>query len=151
MDPRVEWRALPLPCFLKRPSGEQRGIEKSNLLSSVTVPDVLDVGGRRRVEWVKVVSLAKDADVLVCNLFALPPVYHLSERLVIPWFCCSPSLVPYAAPARFVKGVDILQPKLIYPSLAKCLISFDVSIVVAYFISSPLTVSFHSSVCSRLT
>lgn len=59
----VDFRALSQPCFM---DGD--------------APDILDLQGRRRSEWIEAISMALDAELLVCNLFAMPPVYHLSER-----------------------------------------------------------------------
>ena len=89
LHPRVALRTLALSCFLKLDD------------KTSSLPDVLDEGGRRRAEWLKAVEQSFGADVLLCNLFAMPPVHHLSERLGIPWVCGSPCLVPYAAPAGF--------------------------------------------------
>ena len=82
LHPRVALRTLALPCFLKLDD------KTSSLL------DVFDGGGRHHAEWLQAVEQSCGADVLLCNLFAMPPVYHLSERLGIPWVCCSPCLVP---------------------------------------------------------
>eukprot|EP00434_Breviolum_minutum_P008017 symbB.v1.2.007072.t1/scaffold422.1/size209270/1 len=84
----VCFRPLTQPCFVRANE-------------STEIPDILDLQGRRRAEWVEAITLCQDADILVCNLFAMPPVYHLSERLGLPWLCCSPSLIPYAMPPGF--------------------------------------------------
>ena len=89
LHPRVALRTLALPCFLKLDD------------KTSSLPDVLDVGGRRRGEWLQALQQSCGADVLLCNLFAMPPVYHLNERLGMPWVCFSPCLVPYAAPSGF--------------------------------------------------
>eukprot|EP00435_Cladocopium_sp_Y103_P001835 s148_g1.t1 len=84
----VAYRPLSQPCFVATDDATE-------------TPDILDLQGRRRAEWVEAISLCQDADLLVCNLFAMPPVFHLSERLKIPWLCCSPSLIPYSMPPGF--------------------------------------------------
>ena len=78
LSPLVDFRPLSKPCFMEG-----------------SAPELLDLQGRRRSEWIEAILKALDAELLVCNLFAMPPVYHLSERLDIPWICCSPSLIPY--------------------------------------------------------
>ena len=62
---------------------------------------MLDVGGRRRGEWLQAVQQFCGADELLCSLFAMRRVYHLRKRLGMPWVCSSPCLVLYAAPAGF--------------------------------------------------
>ena len=51
----------------------------------------------------QVTALARDADVIVTNLFGMPPSAHLAEKLDVPLVVCSPSLVPYACPVDFVE------------------------------------------------
>ena len=101
----VEFRALTLPCFLQSSSSTSNE-------TTPPVPCVLDIGGQRRSEWVEAVLCARDANMVVCNLFAMPPAYHLAERLQIPWICCSPSLVPYAAPDGFISEFQTAFPEL---------------------------------------
>ncbi|CAJ1360059.1 unnamed protein product, partial [Effrenium voratum] len=97
---RVAFRALTKPCFVATKTEAE-------------TPDMLDLQGRRRGEWVEAISLAQDADALVCNLFAMPPVFHLAERLQVPWLCCSPCLVPYAMPPTFEEEMGKAMPELL--------------------------------------
>eukprot|EP00913_Durusdinium_trenchii_P002228 g2058.t1 len=97
---KVLWRPLAQPCFVH-----------DGRLNADT-PDVLDLQGRRRAEWIEAIGRAGDADVLVCNLFAMPPVFHLAERLKIPWICCSPSLIPYSMPETFEQELTENMPDL---------------------------------------
>ncbi|CAE8617623.1 unnamed protein product, partial [Polarella glacialis] len=105
----VEFRPLPLPCFLADAAAEDGN---KSAADSCAVPCVLDLGGKRREEWVAAVLMSRDADMLVGNLFAMPVVYHLAERLGVPWFCASPSLVPYSAPPGFREGFEMDFPDL---------------------------------------
>ena len=54
-----------------------------------------------RFEKRKAVEQPCCVEVLLCNLFAMPPMYHLGECLGILWVCCSPCLVPDAQPHGF--------------------------------------------------
>eukprot|EP00439_Symbiodinium_sp_Y106_P055952 s1777_g7.t2 len=101
LSAHVSWRPLATPCFVRPTSADE-----------AHTPDILDLQGRRRAEWVEAVAAARDADALVCNLFAMPPVYHLSERLDVPWMCCSPCLVPYSMPPGFEQGFAETMPEL---------------------------------------
>lgn len=101
LSAHVSWRPLATPCFVRPTSADE-----------AHTPDILDLQGRRRAEWVEAVAAARDADALVCNLFAMPPVYHLSERLEVPWMCCSPCLVPYSMPPGFEQGFAETMPEL---------------------------------------
>ena len=108
LDPRVALRTWALPSFPKLDD------------KTSSLPDVLDVGGRSRGEWLQAVQQSCGADELLCSLFAMRPVYHLSKRLGMPWVCCSPCLVLYAAPAGF--EASFLSS---FPELASVLRALD--------------------------
>ena len=103
----VEFRGLSLPCFLATSAEAEAAA-----VPAKSLPCVLDIGGRRRSEWIAAALAARDAAVLVGNLFAMPVVYHLAERLGRPWICASPCLVPYAAPPGFAEEFVTSFPDL---------------------------------------
>lgn len=100
LAPGVELRPLDSPCFL----GDKHDLSRPLC--------VVDTEGRRRKEWVAVTKLARDADVLVANLFALPSTVHLSEKLGVPQVVCTPCLVPYACPDDFEEQFRGEMPEL---------------------------------------
>lgn len=129
LSAEVEFRSLPLPCYLA--SKEEAVASESSAcdgggrakrfkrcpaggesIGGRSIPCVLDLGGRRRAEWVAAVLRSRDADVLVGNLFALPVVFHLAERLGVPWLVASPCLVPYSAPPGFEQSFSQEMPEL---------------------------------------
>jgi UDP:flavonoid glycosyltransferase YjiC (YdhE family) len=87
--PGADQRPLKASCFL----GDRHDLE--NPLC------VVDTSGRRRAEWVQVCEAARDADLIVSNLFGMPPCIHLAEKLGVALLICSPSLVPYVLPTSF--------------------------------------------------
>jgi UDP:flavonoid glycosyltransferase YjiC (YdhE family) len=87
--PGADQRPLKASCFL----GDKHDLE--NPLC------VVDTSGRRRAEWVQVCEAARDADLIVSNLFGMPPCIHLAEKLGVALLVCSPSLVPYVLPTNF--------------------------------------------------
>eukprot|EP00282_Hemiselmis_andersenii_P016105 CAMPEP_0114165074 /NCGR_PEP_ID=MMETSP0043_2-20121206/31036_1 /TAXON_ID=464988 /ORGANISM="Hemiselmis andersenii, Strain CCMP644" /LENGTH=602 /DNA_ID=CAMNT_0001261835 /DNA_START=150 /DNA_END=1954 /DNA_ORIENTATION=- len=89
LAPRAAFRPLAAPCFL----GDSQDLENPVC--------VVDTKGRRRQEWIQVIQTARDADLLVCNLFAMPPCIHLADKLSVQLVVCSPSLVPYRLPDTF--------------------------------------------------
>ena len=54
------------------------------------------IGFVSRFETREAVKQSSGAEVLLCTLFAMPPVCHLGECLGIPWVCCFPCHVPDA-------------------------------------------------------
>jgi len=112
----VTFRGLPMPCFLRPLAGDVGHREGDGARfgqdALQALPCVLDLGGQRRAEWVAAAVGARDADVLVGNLFALAIVFHLAERLDVPWLIASPSLVPYAAPCDFAQAFAGEFPEL---------------------------------------
>ena len=128
----VAWRPLATPCFVRpscsssgqqpkadgsggEPAYQEEGCIAGSPLQEQqpNLPDMLDIQGSRRAEWVQAACLARDADALVCNLFAMPPTYHLSERLNVPWLCCSPCFLPYSLPDNFEAELAANMPDLL--------------------------------------
>eukprot|EP00035_Acanthoeca_spectabilis_P031225 m.13120 g.13120 ORF g.13120 m.13120 type:complete len:752 (-) comp4619_c0_seq1:78-2333(-) len=98
--PSLELRLIDAPCFL----GDHHDLTRPLC--------VVDTEGRRRREWVAVTKLARDADVLVANLFSLPPCIHLAEKIAVPIVVCTPCLVPYACPDGFEAAFRDEMPEL---------------------------------------
>ena len=103
--PVAEQRPLRASCFL----GDNQDLESPLC--------VVDVGGRRRREWVEVCEAARDADLIVSNLFAMPACIHLAEKLSVSLFVCSPSLIPYSLPKNFEREFQRELPEVRCPTL----------------------------------
>ena len=65
--------------------------------------------GQRR-EWVETALLGRDAHVLVCNLFAMPVVIRLGEKLEVPVVCLCPFL--YNCPDGLAEEVRGEYPEI---------------------------------------